>query len=81
VEELRTRGLIRAVVEGGAKAMRYRLTSKGCDVLDALTKARREHLAELASGWKEGSGHDIDAYLTSAVTGAVPNAKRAGVDG
>ena len=80
VEELRGRALIRATVEGDARAMRYQLTSKGCDVLDALTKARREHLSELASGWKDGSAHAIDEYLTLAVAGAVPNSTRRGVE-
>ena len=76
VEELRSRGLIKAIVEGDARAMRYRLTSKGCDVLDALTKARREHLSELASGWKDRSERPIDEYLTAAVIGALPNTSR-----
>ena len=81
VEELRSRELIRAVVEGDARAMRYTLTSKGCDVLDALTKARRAHLSELASGWKEGGAHAMDEYLSLAVAGAVPTSSRIGVDG
>ena len=79
VEELRSRGLIRSTVEGDARAMRYGLTSKGCDVLDALTKARREHLSELASGWKAGSEHGMDEYLARAVAGVVPNALRSGL--
>jgi Na+/melibiose symporter and related transporters len=80
VEELRGRGLIRAGVEGDAKAMRYRLTSKGCDVLDALARARREHLSELASGWRDGGAHEMDKYLTLAVEGAVPTSSRFGVE-
>ncbi|CAN5894617.1 MFS transporter [soil metagenome] len=77
VEELRSRGLIRSTVEGDARAMRYQLTSKGCDVLDLLTKARRAHLSELAAGWDPGGSHAVEEYLVRAVADVLPNARRA----
>jgi DNA-binding MarR family transcriptional regulator len=76
VEELRSRFLIRSTVEGDARAMRYQLTSKGCDVLDLLTKSRRAHLSELAAGWDPGGAHAIEEYLVRAVADVLPNSRR-----
>jgi EmrB/QacA subfamily drug resistance transporter len=69
LEELRRRGLI----ESRPKTA---LTPAGCDVLDRLVTARRDHLSELAADWDPDDNPDMAAFLAQAVQRVVPDARR-----
>jgi len=73
--ELRARGLIAASNAAGTSS--ERLTSSGCDVLDRLVSARREHLSELAAEWDPAHRADVADYLRSTARDLIPNSRRA----
>jgi hypothetical protein len=52
------------------------LTPSGCDVLDRLVTARRDHLTELAADWNSKRDVDVATYLQRAVRDLIPNARR-----
>ena len=74
LEELRRRGFL--TVPRGESWTHSELTRSGCQVLDRLVAARREHLAELAEEWDPTHENDAAAYLRSAVKDLVPDARR-----
>jgi DNA-binding MarR family transcriptional regulator len=75
LDELRGRRLVSgAGTDAGSRA---KLTPSGCEVLDRLVSARREHLAELAAEWDPSQQKDVAEYLRSAVRDLVPEARRA----
>ncbi|CAN5494892.1 MFS transporter [soil metagenome] len=76
VEELKVRKLVQSKVDEDGRALRYRLTGAGCDVMDELTKARRAHLSELAAGWESGVEKPVGEYLRQAVAGVIPKSRR-----
>ncbi len=80
LDELSGRELVHASATDGSHARRYQLTAAGCDVMDALTTARREHLSELATGWEPGGDKNVGDYLTRAVADVVPTASRVGLE-
>jgi len=67
--ELRQRGLIDA-------GQPVALTDAGCETLEHLRRARREHLAELAVEWKPEESADVAAYLRDAAARIIPNVER-----
>jgi EmrB/QacA subfamily drug resistance transporter len=75
LDELRGRGLVSGA--GTDASSRAKLTPSGCEVLDRLVSARREHLAELAAEWDPSQQKDVAEYLRSAVRDLVPEARRA----
>jgi len=74
LEELRRRGLL--TVPHGESWTHSQLTTSGCEVLDRLVAARRAHLTELAEEWDPKHERDVAAYLRSAVSDLVPDARR-----
>ncbi|HVX39725.1 MAG TPA: MFS transporter [Gemmatimonadaceae bacterium] len=52
------------------------LTDAGCDVLERLREARREHLAALAAEWNPAESADVGAYLRDAAVRIIPNVER-----
>jgi MFS family permease len=74
LEELRRRGLVS--VPRADSTTHSELTAAGCQVLDRLVSARREHLADLAEEWNPD--HDVDAatYLREAVKDLIPDVRR-----
>jgi DNA-binding MarR family transcriptional regulator len=75
LKELRDRALISATRTG--TAAREKLTSSGCDVLDRLASARREHLSELAAEWDPAHHPNVADYLRSTGRDLIPDARRA----
>jgi DNA-binding MarR family transcriptional regulator len=73
LEELRRRGLL--TVPRPDSTTHSRLTSSGCEVLERLVIARRQHLAELAEEWDPTHENDAASYLRSAVEDLVPNVR------
>ena len=76
LEELRRRGLL--TVPRTDSWTHSELTQSGCQVLDRLVAARREHLAELAAEWDPTDENDAGKYLRDAVKDLVPDARRVG---
>ena len=76
LEELRRRGLV-TVPRPGQDA-HSKLTSTGCEVLERLVAARREHLAELAEEWDPQHESDAASYLRGAVRDLVPDVRSVG---
>jgi hypothetical protein len=76
LNELRARRLI--ADSKAAATGRERLTSTGCDVLDRLVSARREHLSELAAEWDPAHHPNVADYLRSTGQELIPDARRAG---
>jgi hypothetical protein len=74
--ELRARRLI--ADSKAATTGRERLTSTGCDVLDRLVSARREHLSELAAEWDPAHHPNVADYLRSTGQDLIPDARRVG---
>jgi EmrB/QacA subfamily drug resistance transporter len=74
LEELRRRGLV--TVPRADSTTHSELTAAGCQVLERLVSARREHLADLAEEWNPD--HDVDAatYLRDAVKDLIPDVRR-----
>ena len=75
LDELGGRGLVSGA--GTDASSRAKLTPSGCEVLDRLVSARREHLAELAAEWDPSQQKDVGEYLRSAVRDLIPEARRA----
>jgi hypothetical protein len=75
--ELRARELIEAPSMDGNPPQRFgRLTDMGCNVLNRLVAARREHLAELVAEWNAEQGEDAATYLTGAVRDMIADVRR-----
>jgi EmrB/QacA subfamily drug resistance transporter len=75
--ELRARALIEAPSMDGNPPHRFgRLTDMGCNVLNRLVAARREHLAELVAEWNAEQGKDAATYLTGAVRDMIADVRR-----
>jgi EmrB/QacA subfamily drug resistance transporter len=74
---LRDRGLIEEPRprEGGDHAI-GRLTPMGCNVLNRLVEARREHLGQLVAEWNVIEDGDAAAYLTEAVRDMIADVRR-----
>jgi MFS family permease len=72
--ELQGRALI--TVPSASDATTTQLTTGGCQVLDRLVVARREHLSELAREWDPTERADAAAYLREAVADLVPDVRR-----
>jgi EmrB/QacA subfamily drug resistance transporter len=79
LDELQRRGLLEVREAAGPGTSRYRLTPRGCDVLDRIVTARRAHLAELVSEWDSGGQPDAEEFLRSAVADLVPDTRREGL--
>jgi EmrB/QacA subfamily drug resistance transporter len=75
LKELRGRGLISSPKT--STKQRDQLTSSGCDVLDRLVSARREHLSELAAEWDPAHHPNVADYLRSTGRDLIPDARRA----
>jgi DNA-binding MarR family transcriptional regulator len=73
LEELRRRGLV-TVPRAGQDA-HSKLTARGCEVLERIVTARREHLAELAEEWDPKHESDAASYLRNAVRDLVPDVR------
>ena len=74
LEELRRRGLM--TVPRADSNSYSELTPTGCQVLDRLVSARREHLAELAEEWDPTHHDNAAQYLRDAVQDLVPDSRR-----
>jgi len=74
LEELRRRGLL--TVPRGETWTYSELTPSGCQVLERLVSARREHLAELAEEWDPSRQNDAASYLRDAVRDLVPDVRQ-----
>ena len=70
--ELTRRGLI---TDGAAAhgARRYRPTAEGCEALQRLAAARREHLGELFAEWDPASHEELAELLRRLSSQLVPN--------
>jgi EmrB/QacA subfamily drug resistance transporter len=77
LDELRRRDLLEVRDSGGATS--YRLTPRGCDVLDHLVTARRAHLADLVAEWDPHGERDAEDFLRGAVADLVPDTRREGL--
>jgi len=71
MDELRRAALVRDE-PGGSRE----LTDEGCDTLERLAHARREHLRELASEWNLEGDEDAAARLRRLTADLVPDAPR-----
>jgi hypothetical protein len=77
--ELQRRDLLEARDPASPGGASYRLTPRGCDVLDRLVTARRAHLAELVAEWDPRAQRDPEDFLRSAVEEMVPDTRREGL--
>ena len=77
IDELCSRALIAPGSREALAGKRLTLTHRGCEVLERLVAARREHLADLASDWNPRREPDVEAYLKEAVRELVPDVRRA----
>jgi DNA-binding MarR family transcriptional regulator len=74
IDELNRRGLITA--SATTAPANSKLTREGCEVLDRIVDARREHLSELAEEWNKTGGADAATFLRETVAELVPVARR-----
>ncbi|HET7190251.1 MAG TPA: MFS transporter, partial [Gemmatimonadaceae bacterium] len=77
LHELQDRGLIVTGERTPDGLPGRKLSPAGCDVMDRLVTARREHLAELLEEWDPGEESAGD-YLRTAVRDLVPGTHRTG---
>ncbi len=75
VEELDEREL---VAIAAVSPMRVVLTSRGCEVLERLVQARREHLEDLAADWDPAHQPDAAEYLRDVVRATIPDVRPGG---
>jgi EmrB/QacA subfamily drug resistance transporter len=76
VAELQRRDLLEVRDAADAGSAPYRLTPRGCEVLDRIVTARRSHLAELVAEWDPRGEQDAEQFLRSAVAELVPETRR-----
>jgi EmrB/QacA subfamily drug resistance transporter len=74
LDDLQARGLI----AGGKDGNLHRLTGAGCAALDALGRARREHLAETMADWGPQKRGEMAAAVARVSKRLVPDAPTAG---
>jgi EmrB/QacA subfamily drug resistance transporter len=73
IDELTSRGL---VASPSRDSRRLLLTAAGCDTLERLVIARREHLDELSSEWDPAHQPDAAEFLREVVRASVPDVRR-----
>jgi EmrB/QacA subfamily drug resistance transporter len=77
LDELAQRDLIAPTAEPTTRheTAAYRLTQRGCAVLNRLVDARREHLAALAREWSTDGDGDMLAFLRATARQVVPEVR------
>ncbi|MGH7444551.1 MAG: MFS transporter, partial [Longimicrobiales bacterium] len=75
--ELRAKGLIGiAAADAEHTTAPYAITDAGCDALDRLARARREHLTETLADWGPEKRSEIAAAIARVSRDLVPDAAR-----
>ena len=77
IDELIRRRLVAATARDGRRLL---LTAEGCDVLEKLVLARREHLEDLLADWNPAQHPDAAEFLRHAVRESIPDVRRPAAD-